>query len=268
MIRKFGFSILVMALIVSACGRQVTPNPGGVASNGVPAGFMQIKFRTQQPLDYANVTYDIVFNTSGAGGTPHSNCGLTNCQYYSFEFVVGGTGNSVAPVLLQYITQGTGNPAQAIQINYVPGSDLIFNPNSNGQGTEFSITFVRGLFNGLRGTRVTPSPSPSPSPTATASASAAPTASASAVPTSTPQPSFSNIWYVNYFTSQVDTSQPYNVGSTYDSLGVGGATDTSYVSPVFDIDTQFDTIITATIGGSLPAVPAAQIAGGEILNAP
>lgn len=266
MIRKFGFSILVMALIVSACGRQVTPNPHGVASNGIPAGFMQVKFRTAQPLDYANVTYDIVFNTSGVGKTPYPNCAQTNCQNYSFEFVVGGTGTSVSPVLLQYISQGTGNLAQVVQIVYIPGTDLIFNSNSNGQGNEFSITFNRGLFNGLLGTRMTPPPSPSASPIASASPSSS--SSPTAAPTSTPQPSYSNVWYANFFTSQVDTSQPYHVGAPYDSLGVGGASDTSYISPAYNVDTEFDTIITATIGGNLPAVPAAQIAGGEVLNAP
>lgn len=266
MIRKFGFLVLVMALVVSACGRQVTPNPSGVASNGVPAGFMQVKFRTAQPLDYGNVTYDIVFNTSGVGTTPYPNCALSNCQNYSFEFVVGGTGSSVAPVLLQYISQGTGNPAQVVRINYITGTDLIFNPNSNGQGTEFSITFNRGLFNGVLGTQVTPSPSPSASPTASASPNAS--ASPTSAPTSTPQPSYSNIWYANFFTSQVDASQPYFVGAAYDSLGVGGATDTSYISPAYNVDTQFDVVITAATGGTLPAVGAAQIAGGEILNAP
>src|SRR5258708_2185157 len=48
MIRRFTLFVLVTALIVSACGRQVTPTPAGLDGTGIAPGFMQVKFRTSQ----------------------------------------------------------------------------------------------------------------------------------------------------------------------------------------------------------------------------
>src|SRR5581483_3726414 len=44
MIRRLTLFVLVTALIVSACGRQVTPNPPGTNGTGLSPGFMKIKF--------------------------------------------------------------------------------------------------------------------------------------------------------------------------------------------------------------------------------
>ena len=259
MIRKLGLFVLVTALTVSACGRQVTPDPNGVNGNGLQSGYMQIKYRVAQPFNFTNVAYTVVFNTSGVGQTPYSNCQLTNCQNYSFVFIVGGNGTTVAsPILLQYVTQGTGLQPQLVQINYVPGT-VLFNPNSNGSSTEFTITFQRSLFNGVLLGSSTPSPTVSPS----TSPSASPTGSASA----TPQPQFSNIWYYNFFTAQANAAASYNVGATLDSLGVGGSVDTSYQGGPLDVDATFDDNFFAQ-SGTLASNPAAQITGGEILNSP
>src|SRR5215469_11766442 len=71
MIRRFGFAfVLVAALMVVACGRQVTPNPPGLGAGGANPGFMTIKFDVAAPFDFSTYQYWVVFNTSGNGLSP------------------------------------------------------------------------------------------------------------------------------------------------------------------------------------------------------
>ncbi|MHB8355630.1 MAG: hypothetical protein ACYDDQ_02945 [Vulcanimicrobiaceae bacterium] len=265
MIRRLGLVLFTIALALAACGRQVTPNrtsPGG-RGGGLAAGSMQVKFQTQGQMDFANVRYVIMFNTSGTGGEPYANGYQTNYQNYSFALVVGGSGNSVAqPVLYQYIHQTGPGGAVAIvpyRLYYTP-QQLTFLPNSNGLGTEFSITFDRTLFYGISVT-----PSPSPTATASASASASPSPSpSSSPPAATPQPqpttASQTTWYVNFFTT--DTS-----GNPLDAFGIGGATDQSFV---WSIDTTKIFDQQQFVGQNATQAPyaSAQISIGEIANNP
>ena len=171
MIRRLGFLISVLALIVSACGRQVTPDRPGTDGSGLPSGYMSVKFRVMQPFNFQTYSYVIVFNTSGDGNTPRANGTQTNYAGYSFAIIVGGTtGTGTATAnLYQYYRPPNVTVPQLVPLQ--PTSNLfIFYPNTNGQGTEFTVTFARSLFYGINNTpgptstaSATPSPSPSPS---------------------------------------------------------------------------------------------------------
>lgn len=267
MIRKLSLLVLATALIVSACGRQVTPDRAGVGPGGLNSGFIQIKFRTLAPLDYTNVTYVIAFNTTADAGTPYARNGNTANNYLHYSYWIVVNSNSVAtglPTIQQFVTpiSGTGQtgPKYAATLPGILGTQLMFNPNSNGQGTEFTITMSRALFNGL----ITPSPgptgTPSPTPTPTpAGSTPTPTPSGSPTPAVTPTPLYSNVWSWNFFTQ--------SAGGTVDafSTSAAGAGDTSYSYP-FDVSTAFDIVQNANTTGITPA--SAQIIGAEFINAP
>ena len=67
-VRRLVTAVVVAAMIsLSGCGRQVTgldlPSGGAI----LPVGRTAIRFETAGPLDFQNLTYLIVFNTSGNG---------------------------------------------------------------------------------------------------------------------------------------------------------------------------------------------------------
>lgn len=267
MIRKLSLLVLATALIVSACGRQVTPDRAGVGPGGLNSGFIQIKFRTLAPLDYTNVKYVIAFNTTADIGTPYAKFGNTanNYLHYSYWIVVdANAAATLLPTIQQFVTPVSGSgqtgPKYAATLPGINPSQLILNPNSNGQGTEFTITMSRALFNGLitpsPGPTGTPSPTPSPTPTG-ATPSPSPSGSPSPSPTSTPL--YSNVWYWNFFTQAS--------GGTVDAFSTSafGANDTSFSYP-FDVSTPFDVVQNANTPGITPA--SAQIIGAEFINAP
>jgi hypothetical protein len=278
MIRKLSLLVLATALIVSACGRQVTPDRAGVGPGGLSSGFIQFKFRTAAPLDFAHVTYSVVLNTSGTGVTPYAPNGNIGRNYldYSFRIDVGGAGvnGTVAPTLWQYVTTVVGGQTGPVDVRPVTGffpSQLILNPNSNGQGTEFTLTIDRRIFNGIQTS--SPSASPSATPTASATPTPSPTPTptpAGATPSPTPvssptlaptiPPNFSNVWYWNYFTSAGSTTL-----DAFSLIGAG-AQDQQFSVP-FDVTTSFELTRDAS---ALPSItPAsAQITGADITNAP
>jgi len=278
MIRKLSLLVLATALIVSACGRQVTPDRAGVGPGGLSPGFIQFKFRTAAPLDFANVTYSVVLNTSGTGVTPYAPNGNVGRNYldYSFRIDVGGAGpnGTVAATLWQYVTTVVGGQTGPVDVRPVTGffpSQLILNPNSNGQGTEFTLTVDRRIFNGIQTS--SPSASPSATPTASATPTPSPTPTptpAGATPSPTPvssptlaptiPPNFSNVWYWNYFTSAGNTTL-----DAFSLIGAG-AQDQQFSVP-FDVTTSFELTRNAS---ALPSItPAsAQITGADITNAP
>ena len=232
MLRKLLFVVSIAAFTFAACGRQVTPDRSTTPS-GLPSGFMQVKFTTAHPMDFTNVQYVIMFNTSTTGGMPYANGYLTNYANYWFAIVVGGTGVLSQAQVVQYVRQpglGGGQAAQALVIQYTP-QQLQYNLNSNGQNTQFTVTFDRRLFNGIVAT-------PSPVPDANA-----------------------NVWYANWFTTN-------GSGQPIDAPGLAGPQDTSftYGSPGFDISTTFDLPWTAVSGWPQVTPGSAQIAGGEIIN--
>jgi hypothetical protein len=272
MIRRLGLLVLMVALIVSACGRQVTPNPPTAETGGVIPGYVLVRFTMNAQLNFTNYNYDIVFNTSGAGGTPYANGPQTLYQNYSFAFIVGGNGLTLGqPQLIQYVSQGKGVPPRQINVPYV-GQQVFFTQNSNGQGTQFSIMFSRALFNGV--TIGSPSPcvssSPSPTPSTSPSASPTPSPSPSASPSPSPSPSagptpcqsFSNTVFVNFF-----TTQPAG-GVVLDAMGQGGPNDVSFQGGPLDLATSFDKLYQVPAGAIQSSDPNAQIFSTEISNNP
>lgn len=281
MFRKLVFVLCAMSLTLASCGRQVTPNRTGPSSNGLPPGYMQIKFNTYQTMDFTNVWYVIALNTSGVAapgtnGEPYAFFGNSqqNWTNFSFEIIVSQLSGQPGPTAAVYQFVSVPNPGggppikSPVQLYGLSSAQLNLNPNCNGSGTQFCVTIDRHVFSGIRGT-ASPSPSPSPSASASPSPSASPSASPTASPTSSP-PAVGGIWYINWFT--VTPGSPPSGGQVVDAPGTGGPSDQQWLPP----NTNYDT----TMGFDLPwnavpvpgwpqaASPAAQIAGGEVLNSP
>lgn len=82
--RKFGFGLVSLtAIVVVACGRQVTPNPVGIGPGGTPQGFMSVFFDVSAPFNFSSYQYWIIFDTSGDGKTPSTQPFYDNYAGYS-----------------------------------------------------------------------------------------------------------------------------------------------------------------------------------------
>jgi len=235
MIRRFSFGfviVLVTAFIVSACGRQVTPNPPGLGPGGAPPGYMSVFFDTQAPFNFSNYQYMIVFNTSGSGQTPSTDTIQTNWAGWSYAMVALGNGVSSFAEPIQFVrsTQNPHVPPAWLRLGSTP-QQFSYNLNANGTGTEFSILMQRAVF--------APTPAPSPTPTP------------------------NNIWTFNAF-----VTQPTQGNLTFvDSMGAGGPIDPQFVSPKLCMTEPFDTTFLPQ-GQYTPPDPASQIVSIEIANNP
>ncbi len=283
MLRRAALVSFALAItLVVACGRQVTPDPGLTNGNLNLSGRMVVRFRTNGPMDFTKYTYAIVVDTCG-GGTPFPNAFATTFNDYSFSFLVGGIYGVAGPALFQYIiTPGVANSLNPQQVP-LGASTTQFLTNSNQQNSEFQLTFVRQqLNNPLQVAQPCPNITPVQSgPTASASAGTSPLASSSATPTARPtastsptatmtpipmppnsQPTTLNqrFWYFNFFT--IDTQSRIVV----DSLGIGGAQDTTFNGIGIAVDISENYPIFKQTGSIRPSDPAAQLAGGEIDN--
>jgi hypothetical protein len=263
MFRWLGLAVVVVAITLAACGRQVTglgaPNAGSITS-----GDMLIRFRVAGQLDFTNVQYLIVFNTTGSGVEPYPQANLTGYQNYSFAFVVGGNQYTSLPLLYQYyLAPGTTSGIQLFRItippqliNYVPNSDG--NPSGGG---EFTISFSRSLLYGVN-------PGGSPTPVATTSAAATPTptgttapaAAATLNPNVSPTTKPQEVWAINFITTDPN-------GVPIDSMGLGGPTDTTF-SYTVNTTQAVDNTFTKAAGTPNVANPSAQLQGYEVINAP
>lgn len=242
MIRKFGFSlVLLTAVIVAACGKQVTPNPPNSGPGGLPPGFMSVKFDVAAPFNFSSYRYFIVFNTTENGLTPLTNPIQNNFAAYSFALEVGGSGGGTFANAYEYLR--SSNCGQGCVPAFLPllttPTQFQYTPNSNGTGTEFTIIFQPLIFNGV----ATPSPGASATP-----------------------PPVKPIWTFNAFTTQPNTNA---VLTFVDSLGTFGPTDTTFQSPNLNIDHPcgFDQVVYA-LDGDTQIDPAAQIVSVEIANNP
>ncbi len=240
MLRTLSLFVLVAALTLAACGRQVTfPNPSS-GPGGVMPGFMQIKYRTTDSMDFQNVRYFVVFNTSGDGREPYANAFQSGYANYSFAFMVGGNGGTLSqPVLFQYIRNLSTGQINAISVPYTTQQVQLV-PNSDGNNRQFTLLFARAVFSNAFG--------PSPSPT---NSSAPPSPIATA-----------NIWAINFITAATDYTP-------LDALGPNGWQDTSYLLQL-DVSTAFDEVqrLTVPVGAPQAGNPHAQLSGGEIINVP
>jgi hypothetical protein len=266
MLRRASLALFVLALgLAVACGRQVTPSP---TFNNNLAGTIQIKFRTVGPLDFTQFNYWIVFNTSGQGGEPYAPAlQQCNAKNFSYVFVVGastGGAGTVLPVLLQFYTiPGVCARTQPFNVN---PSLTSLQPNSNGQGTEFTLTFARSQLALPPPTQPTGTPSPSSSPSASPKPTPSPTGSAqpSSAPTpqSSPTAASQSTWFVNLFTT--DNANPPHV---LDALGFG-ATDQTFSAGQFDVNSQDQLVWQQPTELNPPANSSAQLQGFELVNTP
>ncbi len=261
-LRRSSFvTLAISTLAYASCGHQVTPDPSSASQQANLGGKILLRFRTLGAMDFSNYTYVVVFNTnpssSNSTNVPYANAWLTGTyNNFSYAFAVGAQygGLTALPALLQYyLPAGATN----LRANLVAPSPSLtsFQPNDNGQGTEFTLIFDRMQLNLPSPYTPSPSPSPTPSPTPTATPTNAPSMSPTPVPTATPV--YGPIWYYNFFT--LDRS-----GNPVDALGLG-VNDNTFAGGPFDITTQFQLAIFRPAG--YPQVnAAAQIVGGEIDN--
>jgi hypothetical protein len=253
MIRRISLAVFSLTFLLSACGRQVTgiAVPGASPTPSALSGEMEIKFRTFGAMDFNNVNYMIVFNTSGIGGEPYANAFATTFCNYSFAFAIGPTYGTANAALYQiFIPPGSTRPAFN-QLTLAPGTtSLVLNPN--GQQTEFDLTFARSQFNipspviGPANPCVAATAVPSPNSTATPNASATSTTTA-------------QIWYMNLFTTNT-------AGAPLDALGFG-VSDTSFVQSI-DTSASVDQTIIRQPGAQQPPAQSEFISGFEIINSP
>jgi hypothetical protein len=243
MFRKFGLVILITALAVSACGRQVTPDRVNGTAAGLAPGFMSFTFTVGAPFDFTDYQYAMVFDTAGATGDT-SQAGVTplplgqNTNYagYSFAIVVTSYGGLVQPELIQYIRPLSSSNVPIANTCSVSAGQLQLLQNTNGLNTQFTVIFQRTIFDGCYTPTdgATATPSAAPTATATPTASASSTASPSGSPT--PVPQYAPVWSFNAFSLQQTSSSTFSLQTEtiVDSLGTNGPTDTSFTSPPLD----------------------------------
>jgi len=253
MVRTLALVVVVFSLMLAACGRQVTGLNGTGTTNSIPSGQMLIRFRTLGTLDLTANRYVIVFNTTGNGQQPYANGFITGLTNYSFTFVVGATaGLAQFPLLNEYFFPPGSQQASSFPVPISP-QQVQFNPNSNGSGSEFTVTFQRTAL--LCAPVANASPSPSPTGTgASPTPSPSPTTSTCAT-----MGGRSTTWNINFITTDAQ-SLPI------DAFGASGKDDVSFQQQV-DTTTSFDKQIQRAT--QLQINPqSAQIAGGEIINSP
>jgi len=264
--RRLGLAVLIIAMVVAACGRQVT---GLNAPNGgsIPSGTMLIRVNVAGTLDFTNFKYLIVFNTSGTGAEPYPQAYVNGYQNYSYALQFAGPTGSVGvtnalPQLLQFYE----NPATSGLQEYsppIPVQSLLFTPNENGSGNQFQVEFVRLLLNqpsvvatAAPGASASPVASPSPSPVSSGS----PAASSSATPFPLNTTAAQQSWYINFIVTDAN-------GVPVDSMGTGGSTDTSYTLLVNTAQAQ-SINYTKPTGAVVPANPNSQLTGFTLINQP
>jgi hypothetical protein len=197
-------------------------------------------------LDFVNLHYLVVFNTSGNGQTPYAPSFGTTYLNYSFILVFGGTqAGGAAYSVLQVIPIASGG-YQTVILPQAPQFVTSFNANSSGQGNEFTFTFNRLLLTPLQGA--------SPGPTST------PTASPTAYPTTST--GISTLWAINAFSGDSNNNP-------IDAISTGGIADQTFNSFVVNTLAPFDVPVTKPVPPPVQvANPSAQITQVEIINTP
>lgn len=264
MFRWLGLAVVVVAIVLAACGRQVT-GLNAEGSGSIQPGHMLIRFRVSGPLDFTNVQYLMVFNTTGNRVEPYPQANLTGYLNYSFALVVGGNQFSSQPLLFQYyLAPGTTSGIQLFRIT-IPPQLINYVPNSGGNptgGGEFTITFDRALLYGVNPAG-TPTPAAATTPAATPvgqTPTPTPTTLATLNPNVQPTTAAQHVWAINFITTDP-------TGVPIDSMGIGGPTDATF-SYTVDTTQSVDNTITKAVGTSTVQNLSAQLQGFEVINAP
>jgi hypothetical protein len=236
-VRRIGFAVLALASLLPACGRQVTPDLPGVGPGGLSKGYMSVKFDVSAPMKFSNYQYIVAFDTAGSGITPGTN---TPASYngYSFSIVAGGANGGTYATVNEYV-RTPGQPQSSAPTLYQlqpTNIQLQYVPNSNGAYTEFTVTFARVIFDGIK-----PTGSATPPPVAAT-------------------------WAFNAFTGQQNA---VNTWVYIDSMGAGGGNSSGpqWPSPPLNVAQPFDTVFFGRNGTAI-SDPSAQIVSVEIANNP
>lgn len=209
---------------------------------------MLLRLRVAATLDFTNLRYLAVFNTSGNGQEPYAT-NFASYTNYSAVLAFGGNGLSgAAYALYQVFPSGTSAGFQLRQIPIQSQYVTSFLPNSSGSGNEFTFTFNRELLN-IANPLVSPSP--------------APTAGATPAPVTTPTlaPGVGTLWNINFF-----STDPNFV--PIDAIANLGVQDTSF-NLVVDTTVTYDQVFTKSIPPLVQvANQNAQITAVEVINSP
>ena len=158
--RRLGMVVVVAAmLVISGCGRQVTGLNAPTANQLVPEGQTLIRFDTAGTLDFANVQYLIVINTTGNDQQPTAQGYNSDFKNWSYYFIVGGAaGVASNPPLYQIYQDPVNGGPLPYQLTY-PSNSVNFQASipSGNSSFGFQITFNRCLLD-------EPVPSASPPP--------------------------------------------------------------------------------------------------------
>jgi hypothetical protein len=247
--RRLGLAVLVIAMLVAACGRQVT---GLNQPSGIPAGKMLIRVSVAGVLDFTNYKYVIVFNTSGNGNEPYSNAYQSGFLNYSYALIFAGPTGLVSSQLLQYyLLPGTTSGLGTYNI-IIPVQSLNFVQNDNGKGNEFQVTFNRLLLDQPSPTGGSATSAPGASPT--------PSPGSSATPVELPTTAAQESWNINFIVTDQN-------GVPVDSMGIAGAQDVSFNLSV-NTTQAINTTYTKPIGSTVPSSTNAQLTGYTIINSP
>ncbi|MGB8965053.1 MAG: hypothetical protein WCB99_05390 [Candidatus Cybelea sp.] len=230
---------LIASVWVSACGRQVTPNPPGLGAGGAPVGFMSVVFDVQAPFNFSQYQYMIVFNTSGSGVTPSTDSVRTNWAGYSVALIALGSALGAYAKYMQFVPSLNPHQPPGWVFPITPPQQFSFDLNNNGTGTEFSLLVQKSILRAF----ATPGPTPGPTPT----------------------PTPPSVWTFNAFTTQASSNGTWQF---FDSLGAGGPVDPQFISPRLCMTEPFDNTYTAIANGNQIPDPAAQIVTIEIANNP
>jgi len=234
--------VVVTAIgVLPACGRQVTglnvPNGGGIA----PVGDTIVRFETAGPLDFQNVTYLVVFNTTGNGQQPYAQGYNTDFKNWSAFFLVGG-GSTYAnfPALEQVYQNPASGASQSFNVQ-IPTGTVAFQTTIPTAASQygFQVTFNNCLLD-------LPPPTSTNQPPLNVNRLCPPF-----LYIATP-------WNISLFTLD-------RTNTPIDSLGVNGPSDTSYSFAI-------DSAVTAEYNKFKPATnstttnASAQITGIDVFT--
>jgi hypothetical protein len=237
-------ALLVAAVLISSgCGRQVTGLNSPNANALVPEGQTLIRFDTAGQLDFANVAYLIVFNTTGNDQQPTAQGYNSDFKNWTYYFIIGGaSGVASAPQLYQIYQDPVNGGPTPFHLTY-PSNAVNFQtsiPTGNSP-FGFQITFNRCLLD-------EPTPSASPPPINTTNRDCPPYAFSQ------------SLWNVSLFTLDRNSNP-------IDSLSTTNPSSADYK---FDLDTatQVNKNYFKPANNTTLSNPGAQITGIEVFSQP
>jgi hypothetical protein len=147
-VRRLGMAVVVAAmLVISGCGRQVTGLNAPNSNALLQPGQTLIRFDTAGVLDFATVTYLIVFNTSGNDQQPTAQGYNSDFKNWSYYFIVGGgAGVASAPRLFQVYQDPVNGGPNKFELTYPSNAVALQTSIPTGNSPYgFQITFNRCL---------------------------------------------------------------------------------------------------------------------------